>query len=77
MYELLIRLFVIRENKVVEAIFDKRLSFNENFILLNKMVDNISFDTFHVYDPIRRIFLDKNRILKDMGTYSFMTFYLY
>ena len=77
MYELIIRLFVINENKIFEAIFDKRLSFNENFVLLNRIVENIRFDSFHVYDPIKKIFIDKDRILKDMGVYSFMTFYLY
>ena len=48
MYELLIRLFVTKENKIVETIFDKRLSFNENLILLNKMIENMTFHDFHV-----------------------------
>ena len=77
MYELLIRLFVTKENKIVETIFDKRLSYSENLILFNKMIENMTFHDFHVYDPIKRIFIDKNKVLDDMGVYSFMTFYLY
>ena len=77
MNDLIIRLFIVKDNKIIESSFDSRLSFKDNIFFLNEMLEDISLDNLYIYDANKRIFLDMNKRLSDMGIYSFMTFYLY
>lgn len=77
MYEIIVRFYLINIQKIIEVSLDNRLTFNENLYYLDKMLKDYNLKDKYIYDPNKRIFLSKDKILKDMGIHSFMTFYLY
>ena len=68
-----IRFKIVKEKRSIEVKFDSRLSFTENFRLMNYQ----NLDKLRVYDPNRKIFLDRNVPIGEMHISGFMTFYLY
>ena len=59
MHKNTVRLKDIRSSTIIEADLDRRLSFYENFILLEELTD-IGLKNAQVYDPYKKIFLDRN-----------------
>ena len=76
MHKLLIRFKLVKNNKVIEAYLDNRLSFKENIEMLNSALDE-SIGDFYVYDPNKKVFLDRNIPLCNFNITSFMILYLF
>lgn len=64
MNKIYLKLIFIKDSKVIEVIFDKRLSFKDNFRLLKALITTIDIDSFYVFDKNRGIFLDKEEPIK-------------
>ena len=75
MYEVLFRLKFIKSNRVIECVFDERLSFNDNFRLLKELT-KIN-DDFEIYDPDKKIFLKKEIPIREFGISRFMLLYVF
>lgn len=76
MYEKLMRFKVIKDNRIIEAMLDERLSFIENF----KYIVHISdFDPegLKVYDPSIKAFLKEDLPIEVFNINSFMLMYLF
>lgn len=76
MYEILMRLKIMRNDKIYEVYLDERLSFSENFVLLNELINEHLIDV-KVYDPIKKLFLNTEIALKEFNIESFRLFYLF
>lgn len=76
MNEILIRFKVVKNNRIIEAYLDRRLSFNSNFKYLSK-ISNYSLINYKVYDPNKKIFLDCDVPIETFSINSFMLFYLF
>lgn len=76
MYELLIRFRLIKNNDIYEVVFDSRLSFEENFVLLKKII-GIDLSKYKVYDFNKRIFLKRNTSLNEFNFDRFVQLYLF
>lgn len=76
MHKIMVRFKIVKDNRIIETCLDKRLSFIENIDLLNNILDE-KVNDFYVYDPNKRIFLDKNIPLYEFAITSFMIFYLF
>ena len=75
MYEVLFRLKFIKSNRVIECVFDERLSFKDNFRLLKELT-KIN-DDFEIYDPDKKIFLKKEIPIREFGISRFMLLYVF
>ena len=76
MYKLLVRFLLVHNNQVIEVYLDKRLSFNENLKIIKDLIE-LDKDEFYIYDPIRKIFLDRNISLSSFKIETFRMFYLF
>ncbi len=76
MYELLIRFRLIKSSDIYEVIFDSRLSFEENFVLLKKII-NIDLAKYRVYDFNKKIFLKRDVSLAEFNFDRFVQLYLF
>ena len=76
MYEVLLRFKVIKTGLIFEAILDSRLSFKENFKILEDML-NIKLTNMYVFDAEKKIFLDEYISIEKYNIKSFMFFYLF
>ncbi|MBR4470855.1 MAG: hypothetical protein IKS54_06055 [Erysipelotrichaceae bacterium] len=75
MYKTIIRLKEVRTSSIIEAAFDTRLSFSENFTLLGQLLE-IDLTNAQVYDPNKKIFLDRNIALSEFGFSRFIFLHL-
>ena len=71
MYQILLRLKIVKTGQIIEVKFDERLSFKDNMRLLYG-----DDSDFKVFDPLKRIFLDENIPLENFHIETFMFFYL-
>lgn len=76
MNQVLIRFRKIRENELMEVRFDERLSFHDNLRLL-KEINNEDHLNARIYDPIKRIFLDRNVPLSSFGFKGTVSLHLF
>ena len=76
MHEKIIRFKIVKRNYIFEAILDDRLSFSENFKLLENIMD-IDIKNSRVYDPYKKVFLDNNAPLSAYNISNIMLFYLF
>lgn len=76
MYEKLVRFKIIKNDDILEALLDERLSFIDNLRLLNNLV-NINTNNIRIYDPIKKIFLNSKIPIKEFYINSFMIIYLF
>lgn len=67
----------MNNKKVIEVIFDARLSFMENFNLLKEILPISLNDDSYIIDPYRTIALRKDIALKEFNFKNFMTLYIY
>lgn len=56
MNNIVFRFYLVKENKYFEVSFDSRLSFKDNFKLLQDIYP-INIDTLNVYDKVNSVFL--------------------
>lgn len=71
MNKILIRLFIVKEGRVLEAYFDSRLSFKDNLYLLGYKEEPL------VYDFHKGIFLNNSVPLSLFRMNRFMAFDIY
>ena len=76
MYKILIRFLFINNGRIMEVYLDDRLSFNDNLKLISN-ITNLDNNEYLVYDPIRKIFLDRNIPLNMFEIETFRMFYLF
>ena len=76
MFKIPVRLMFVKNNRIVEVKMDKRLSFEDNFKMLNKLW-NYSDEKFYVFDPIRKIFLRRDIPLLQFEIETFRMFHLF
>ena len=76
MHKLTVRMKDVRSGQIIEAGLDERLSFKENFALLKQMTE-IPLDETRVYDPYKKIFLDRNIALLEFHFSSFVLLHLF
>ncbi|MBR4421422.1 MAG: hypothetical protein IKS69_02705 [Erysipelotrichaceae bacterium] len=74
--EVLLRLVIVRNKKIIEAYLDDRLSFKENFVYLEQLAKE---DLSHaiIYDPAKKIFLDENIPIREYHIRYFMLLELF
>ena len=70
------RLKMVRNGRIIEVWLDERLSFNDNFAMLKDMTEE-DLDDVRVYDPPKKIFLDRNVPLADYGFRGFMILHIF
>lgn len=75
MHRILMRFKIVKTGRIVEAYLDRRLSFYDNFILLEKMLDE-RIAGYRVFDQNKGIFLDMNIPIEEFDIKTFMYFYL-
>lgn len=75
-HEIKIRFRIVKNRHVIEVLFDERLSFHENFRILNEICNENLADV-RVYDPMKRIFLDRDVPLSTFSFQYFVSFYLF
>ena len=76
MNQVLIRFKKIKENEVMEVCFDERLSFMDNLKLL-KEINNEDHLKGRIYDPIKRIFLDRKVPISQSGFKGIISLHLF
>lgn len=76
MYDVLIRFKFIKNDYIFEAVLDSRLSFKDNFKLLQNIID-INIKNVKVYDPKNGVFLNRDIPIKQFDINYFVYFYLY
>lgn len=74
MNKIILRFYILKNDDFFEVLFDKRLSFNENFNLLKEIYD-FPFFTY-IFDKTNNIALKKDIPIKDFDFNNFMTLYL-
>lgn len=77
MNKVILRFCLMNNKKVIEVIFDARLSFMENFNLLKDILPISVNDDSYIIDPYRTIALRKDIALKEFNFKNFMTLYIY
>lgn len=77
MNKVILRFCLMNNKKVIEVIFDARLSFIENFNLLKDILPISLNDGSYIIDPYRTIALRKDIALKEFNFKNFMTLYIY
>ncbi len=76
MNEVYLNLVDVIGQETVEVRFDSRLSFRENFALLKQMLGR-DYENADVYDPDKKIFLDRNISLAEYGFSGFVCLHLF
>ena len=76
MNQVLIRFRKIKENEVMEVCFDERLSFKENLTLL-KQINNEDHLKGRIYDPIKRVFLNRDVAISEFGFKGIVCLHLF
>lgn len=75
-HEILLRLIVMRNRRVIEAYLDQRLSFRDNFYYLQQLTGE-DLSKAIVYDPNKKLFLDETVPLKEYQIGYFMLLELF
>ncbi|MBO7677305.1 MAG: hypothetical protein J6S49_07310 [Erysipelotrichaceae bacterium] len=76
MHEVLIRFRFIDCGKTVECALDERLSFRDNLILLEQILE-LNIREFAIYDPQKKIFLKEDVAIKEFNISSFILLYIF
>ena len=76
MNKIVMRLNILKENKQIEVIFDERLSFIDNLILLKEIYYLTNIEDIHIWDNDNRMFLKRDVPLTDFHFPQFIRLYL-
>lgn len=76
MNRIIIRLYIVKERRVYNVIFDSSFSFNENLKVLSSIVD-IDFSNCIVYDHKLNVFINKEIPLFNFNIPSSRLYYIY
>ena len=77
MNKVILRFSIIRSGEVFEAVFDLRLSFAENFGMLESICSVSLKEDSYIVDPEKQIALRKDVPLSSFGFPNFTTLYLF
>ena len=75
-HEVQIRFRIVKNSHIIETSLDERLSFKDNLRILSEICDEKITDA-EVYDPMKRIFLDKEVPLSTFSFQYFVSLYLF
>lgn len=70
MNRIYLKIYFIKNNKMIEVIFDSRFSFLNNFRLLKSLIPDLNIDEFYIYDKNEGIFLNKSLPIKDFKIHN-------
>ena len=76
MHKVLFRLVDVSNKKTAEVSLDERLSFKENFKILETILD-MRLKEAMVYDPYKKIILERNMPLQRYSIKGFVLLYLF
>lgn len=76
MNKIVFRFYEIKNNDFFEVSFDSRLSFIDNFRLLNDIYF-IPINTIHIYDETSKSFLDMDIPIEKFGFYHYNKLFLF
>lgn len=76
MHEVMIRFRFVSRNQTMECSLDERLSLNDNFLLL-KQIGDLRAETCEIYDPRKKIFLNKDIPLREFTISHFILLYVF
>ena len=76
MHRKLFRFVEVTDMRVCEVALDERLSFTENLKLLERIIHR-DLSSSEIYDPYKKIFLERNIPLKEFGFEGFTLLYLF
>lgn len=76
MNKIVFRFYEIKNNDFFEVSFDSRLSFIDNFRLLNEIY-SIPINTIHIYDETSKTFLDMDIPIEKFGFSHYNKLFLF
>ena len=76
MHEIMIRFRFIACDRTLECALDERLSFEQNFRLLEQISD-VRCENIAIYDPEKKIFLNKDLPLSEFNICRFILLYVF
>ncbi|MBQ1567992.1 MAG: hypothetical protein IIZ80_08910 [Erysipelotrichaceae bacterium] len=76
MHEVLIRFRFVDADRTIECALDERLSFRDNFRLLEKISD-VNIRDAVIYDPEKKIFLSEDLPLEQFNICRFILLYIF
>lgn len=76
MYEVMIRFKIVRNNEYLEVCLDSRLSFKDNLKILSELID-MDLKDMNIYDPIKKMFLDKETPIAEFNINYFISLQLF
>lgn len=76
MNKIILRFIIVKKNKTFEVIFDQRLTFIENFMLLKSLYD-LDIDHYYIFDVKKQIALKKDVPLREFNFKNFKTLYIF
>lgn len=71
----LMRFKVIKDDTIIDAYLDDRLSFKDNFKYLKNIVE--IDDEYKIYDPNKKVFLNNEIPIEVFNINSYMLMYLF
>lgn len=71
----LMRFKVIKDDTIIDAYLDDRLSFKDNFKYLKNIVE--IDDDYKIYDPNKKVFLNNEIPIEVFNINSYMLMYLF
>lgn len=71
----LMRFKVIKDDTIIDAYLDDRLSFKDNFKYLKNIVE--IDDDYMIYDPNKKVFLNNEIPIEVFNINSYMLMYLF
>lgn len=78
MHKIYVSFKIVKNGNYLDVVFDKRLSFKENFTELMSLYEfDIDIDDLKIYDPHKRMMLDSSKPLNDYYLTSYRYFLLY
>lgn len=77
MNKIILRFIIVKKQKALEAIFDGRLTMEENFKLLSEIYEIDSIDKTYVVDINKKVALKKDIPISSFNFKNFKTLYLF
>lgn len=76
MSNILLRTYVVKDDKEYNVLFDDTFSINDNLRLLGDIV-NYDFSKCLVYDKSLNVFLNKDKLIREFNIPNSRTLYIY
>lgn len=76
MHKVMIRFKIVKSGEIIECLLDDRLDLERNLELLERICQKKLAGSL-VYDPHKKVFLDRKIPLKDFHCVSYIMLYLF